>query len=360
MYYSGILYSYIKKKRFSARLQVRDGNWIMEELSRRKILIAPYRGEAKKLFELAFVEMTLSFVTPDGSGNIPGWLEPLTRCPLVRAAVAKGVELFVQERLITFDTEQGLEAHARADPNGVLAALVFESADPATGDFPPGELDMEYAIRMHAQLLPPTSKIIRMSANAMFGGTTISRYQYLDLGFAYVQEVLGRATARLQALRDMAGDMGGNATTEIARNIAAGVRTDLGNIAVGVEQFPSPQYRMDGFIRIIQHTLPMYMILGWIYAVSLLVREVVYEKQERLREVMRVMGLRTWVYWSSWITFAMLQMTVPVGIMTFILCVSNVLKYSSPSVVFTFFWLYSLSTVCFSMLMSSFFSSAKV
>merc|ERR1719502_1923506 len=73
-----------------------------------------------------------------------------------------------------------------------------------------------------------------------------------------------------------------------------------------------------------------------------------------------MMGLRTCVYWGSWIGFAQMQMTVLVFIFTVILCGGGVLQYSNPLCIFLFFWLYSLSTVSFAMLVSSFFSRAKV
>merc|ERR1719210_1413026 len=102
------------------------------------------------------------------------------------------------------------------------------------------------------------------------------------------------------------------------------------------------------------------MILGWIYPVSLLVKEVVYEKQERLREVMRVMGLRTWVYWGSWMASAMAQLTFLVFLMVLLMSGGKVLKFSNPLLVFLFFWLYSGSIVSLAMLISACFERAKV
>lgn len=47
-----------------------------------------------------------------------------------------------------------------------------------------------------------------------------------------------------------------------------------------MEQFPVGRTELDNFFVIIQFFMPMLLVLGWIYAVSLMVREVVYEKQE--------------------------------------------------------------------------------
>ena len=40
--------------------------------------------------------------------------------------------------------------------------------------------------------------------------------------------------------------------------------------------------------------MPMFMTLAWIYTVSMVVKGIVYEKEQRLKEVMKVMGLSKW------------------------------------------------------------------
>jgi len=331
--------------------------WIMRELMKRKILFAPYSGEAKALFDLAKVELTLSLLDPNGVTNSAA--KALLRCPVVRALTAKIADILLQDRVMTFSTPQELDDYARAYPNNVLAGFVVANVDPITSNFVPGPLSVVYKVRMHAQLLPPTDRIMKFSPNAMYGASSATPfYAYLELGVAYVQEVFGRAAARLEVVRAQRQHM--NATL-VGAHVAGHNQTELGrSLGITVEQFPNPPSEVDAFIQVIQHTLPMLAVLGWIYAVSLLVQQVVYEKQERLRDVMRIMGLKTWVYWSSWMTSAMVQLTGLVFIMTTILHVFNVLKYSDPTVVFIFFWMFSAASVSLSMLISAFFSRAKV
>jgi len=339
-------------------------NFIRSELTRRKVLVAPYKGDVKRLIDMAIVEATHSAFEDSTKGPQPesifgGLLGSLTDCPLVRGLTASSLKQILEGQLVKLGSEEEAEDFSRKRPDDVLMALIFKSADPKTGKFPSEAMKVDYAIRVHAQLLPATDQALRISRYAQFGGFMgVNSDPYLDFGFANLQEVIGRAAARLQSLRE---DESNAAMTEIGRNIAAGIRTAPGRrLRVSLEQFPIPRYELDGFIRIIQHTLPMFLVLGWIYAVSLLVREVVYEKQERLRDVMRIQGLRTWVYWLSWMTSALIQLTLLVSLLVTLLSAGKVLKYSDPSVLFVFFWLYSLSTVSFSMLVSAFFSRAKV
>lgn len=42
------------------------------------------------------------------------------------------------------------------------------------------------------------------------------------------------------------------------------------------------------------------MTLAWIYSVAMTVKGVVAEKEARLKETLRIMGLRNAIYWQSW------------------------------------------------------------
>eukprot|EP00438_Fugacium_kawagutii_P008823 Skav230880 [mRNA] locus=scaffold2175:142609:150605:- [translate_table: standard] len=171
-------------------------------------------------------------------------------------------------------------------------------------------------------------------------------------------QVIGLAAARFQARREARTD---TRLSVVGVNAGANTRTEPGRrLKVTLEQFPVARFELDNFFVIIQFFMPMLLVLGWIYAVSLMVREVVYEKQERLKDVMRIQGLKTWVYWLSWVTSGMVQLTGLVILLVFLLSVGQVVEHSDPTVLFMFFWLYSLSTVSFAMLVSSFFSRAKV
>eukprot|EP00930_Biecheleria_cincta_P078067 TRINITY_DN6543_c0_g1_i1.p1 TRINITY_DN6543_c0_g1~~TRINITY_DN6543_c0_g1_i1.p1 ORF type:complete len:2622 (+),score=430.72 TRINITY_DN6543_c0_g1_i1:87-7952(+) len=354
------------RRRSGSRSRSTDNDaadFIERELLRRKVLVAPYKGDVKDLIDLAIVEATFSLAEDSAKGKSESIatdiLGDLLLCPLVRGLSARAIAELVKDRMLLLGSEKELEDYASKHPTDVLLAISFKSVDQATGNFLHGPQNLEYAIRAHAQLLPATDRILRNSRYSQFGGTVISRYPYIELGFTMLQEIMGRASARLASVHEARS--GTRNLTEVGRNIHATARTEPGRrLHVTLEQFPAPPYTVDVFIMVIQYMLPMFFVLGWIYSVSLLVREVVYEKQERLRDVMRIQGLTTWVYWASWVTSAMVQLTALVLLLVFILTAGGLIKHSDPTVLFAFFFLYSISTVSFSMLISSFFSRAKV
>jgi hypothetical protein len=51
---------------------------------------------------------------------------------------------------------------------------------------------------------------------------------------------------------------------------------------------------------VLSRSLPLFLTLAWIYSVALTVKAVVREKETRLRETMRAMGLSRAVLWLGW------------------------------------------------------------
>lgn len=61
------------------------------------------------------------------------------------------------------------------------------------------------------------------------------------------------------------------------------------------------------------------MTLAWIYSVAMIVKGVVAEKEARLKETLRIMGLRNLIYWLSWAVSFGLMLAVSTLFLTLIL-----------------------------------------
>ena len=66
----------------------------------------------------------------------------------------------------------------------------------------------------------------------------------------------------------------------------------------------------------------MFMVLAWIYSVAMIVKSVVYEKELRLKEVMKMMGLGNSVHWTAWFITAFSMMFATIILLVIILKVS--------------------------------------
>ena len=73
----------------------------------------------------------------------------------------------------------------------------------------------------------------------------------------------------------------------------------------------------------ISRTFPLFMTLSWVYACSMIIKSIVYEKEQRLKETMKVMGLGNGVHWMAWFIDSFFFMLISVFLLTIILKVTS-------------------------------------
>lgn len=62
--------------------------------------------------------------------------------------------------------------------------------------------------------------------------------------------------------------------------------------------------------------MPLFMTLAWIYSVAMIVKNIVAEKEARLKETVRIMGLRSVIYWLSWVVSCGLLLAISAPLLT--------------------------------------------
>ncbi|NWT69367.1 ABCA3 protein, partial [Prunella himalayana] len=168
---------------------------------------------------------------------------------------------------------------------------------------------------------------------------------YLREGFLAVQHAVDRAIMQYHA--------------------GASSASLLDNITVVVQRFPFPAYVNDLFLLAIQNQLPLLLMLSFTYTSLNIVRAIVHEKEKKLKEYMHMMGLSNWLHWSAWFLMFFLFLLVSVFFVTVLFCVKvseqgAVLTNSDPTLVFTFLAIFSISSISFNFMVSTFFSRANV
>ena len=66
-------------------------------------------------------------------------------------------------------------------------------------------------------------------------------------------------------------------------------------------------------------SMPLFMTLAWIYSVAVIIKGIVYEKEARLKETMRIMGLDNGILWFSWFISSLIPLLVSAGLLVVIL-----------------------------------------
>ncbi|CAF3364219.1 unnamed protein product [Rotaria sp. Silwood2] len=126
--------------------------------------------------------------------------------------------------------------------------------------------------------------------------------KYHTYTFIYLQNALDRAIIHAQT----------------GLNLSYGVQT---------QQMPYPCWMDDTFAKILRQMLPLFMVLSWIFTVSMTVKDIVYEKEKRLKEIMRIMGLYDSVHWFTWFILCALIMVIPATLLAIILKVNRSISF---------------------------------
>ncbi|XP_029932419.1 phospholipid-transporting ATPase ABCA1 [Myripristis murdjan] len=212
------------------------------------------------------------------------------------------------------------------------AGIVFENLHPDARRPPPY---VKYKIRMDIDDIEVTNKLKERSWSPGARDNAFNDLRYIWGGFAYVQDMMDHGIIRAHASKAQP-------------------------FGVFAQQMPYPCFVDDAFLRSLARSLPLYLTLAWIYSVAMIVKGIVHEKEARLKETVRIMGLRSAIYWLSWAVSCVLPLAISALLLTLILKYGKVLQYSDPSVIFVFLLVYCMATITQCFFISVFFSKANL
>ncbi|OON21313.1 ABC transporter, ATP-binding protein, partial [Opisthorchis viverrini] len=223
-----------------------------------------------------------------------------------------------------------------ADPRveSTLGAVLFDESSHL--------LNMSYTIRLRNGVEWSTSSLYPKFAEGK--PRTFERYgsppDYYPSGFLSLQLAIDRSITRLLCGNDEPGAF----------------------VDVNLKRMPYPPYLDDGFIPVIQRQLAFVIVLGFMFPVLHAVRSVLTEKQRRIKETLKMLGVSNGTYWCSWfLAYLSLFMVVCVAL-TAVLCVnfsSNgpLLTSSNPFLIFMLLFIYAYSLLTFGFAVCSLFNS---
>uniref|UniRef100_A0A5S6QAW5 ABC transporter domain-containing protein n=1 Tax=Trichuris muris TaxID=70415 RepID=A0A5S6QAW5_TRIMR len=140
--------------------------------------------------------------------------------------------------------------------------------------------------------------------------------------------------------------------------------TDLDKYRVSLRRFAYPPYKDNGFTTVIQQHLPVVLLLSYAFSVVYISRSIVADKELRLREFMRVMGLTTFNHALAHFLINLSKLMIVSATITLFLCMEvngqRILDKSDPTVIFFFLFVYSAMAICYCFAIASFFNSGNV
>ncbi|XP_041357912.1 phospholipid-transporting ATPase ABCA1-like isoform X2 [Gigantopelta aegis] len=262
------------------------------------------------------------------------WKDALNNTSFIVGQLHKYLRCFNFNKFVPFKDEDDLVKYSlkHIHNNTFWAALVFKNIPDNSTELP---RHVKYKIRMDSSKVDSTKHLMAKYWHPGPRGRAGIDTKYLTYGFAFIQDMVDHALIRLQT----------------------GVQEEVG---VFLQQFPYPCYVENKFVFAISRTLPMFMVLAWIYSVAMIVKGIVHEKELRLKEVMKMMGLGNSVHWLAWFINAFVMMLVTVILLVIVLKVGLIMEHSDPSVLFLFMIAFTISTIMQCFLISVFFSRANL
>uniref|UniRef100_F6S4S8 ATP-binding cassette sub-family A member 2 n=1 Tax=Monodelphis domestica TaxID=13616 RepID=F6S4S8_MONDO len=247
-----------------------------------------------------------------------GWIQFMSK---VSVDIFKGFP--DEESIVNYTLNQAYQ-----DNVTVFASVIFQTRK--DGSLPPHVL---YKIRQNSSFTEKTNEIRR--AYWRPGPNTGGRFYFL-YGFVWIQDMMERAIINTFVGHDV---------------------VEPGNY---VQMFPYPCYTRDDFLFVIEHMMPLCMVISWVYSVAMMIQHIVAEKEHRLKEVMKTMGLNNAVHWVAWFITGFVQLSISVTALTAILKYGKVLMHSHVLIIWLFLAIYAVATIMFCFLVSVLYSKAKL
>lgn len=122
--------------------------------------------------------------------------------------------------------------------------------------------------------------------------------------------------------------------------------------------FPTPSFTATTFYDLSKDVFAFLFVLCMLFPVSNFIREVVLEKETRVREGMMMMGMSTAALNTAWfLTYALVFAVI--ALMVTLVGVGTMFDDSNAFLVFMLFFLFGIASTMFSYLISAFFSRSK-
>ena len=144
--------------------------------------------------------------------------------------------------------------------------------------------------------------------------------------------------------------------------------SDVSSVDIQLKRFPYPPYDDDKFVAVVSALFPFIIQLSFIFTIILTAKSIVHEKETGIKEAMRLMGMKSWIYWLSWYikTFLMLTPSVLFMIMSYKIKITlvagnqaSIIDKTDPFLFGAFLFLYVSSSITFTFMCTAFFKKAN-
>uniref|UniRef100_A0A5S6Q0I9 ABC transporter domain-containing protein n=1 Tax=Trichuris muris TaxID=70415 RepID=A0A5S6Q0I9_TRIMR len=213
-----------------------------------------------------------------------------------------------------------------------FSGIVFHQLNSSSTYLPKA---LEYKIRMANHLMDKTIQEDDSNLNPKPRDHPFADMKYVYFGFSFLQDMVDGIITALQT----------NVTSQIG---------------VIAQQFPTPCYRIEKPTKSMGNLIPSYVVLSWMLIVAMIMKSVVIEKERRVKEFMKVMGLGSFVHWFAWYVQSMAMLCGSILAIAVIVKIRKILEYTNPLCFIAFLLAYAFAIVPQAFLLTFCFKKANV
>lgn len=138
------------------------------------------------------------------------------------------------------------------------------------------------------------------------------------------------------------------------------------NVNITAQQLPYPPHRNNMYIVVVKKLFPYMTLFGFLLIFMNVLKRILEEKSSGIKELMKMMGLKSWMHWFGWFIYSMMVNIVTVTIVAILLWHGLSEKYpgiivkGNPFILWLFLLLYCITTVCFAFFCSTLLSKPAI
>ncbi|XP_053988068.1 cholesterol transporter ABCA5-like isoform X2 [Hylaeus volcanicus] len=244
---------------------------------------------------------------------------------------------------MVFDTKDDLQAAYWRDPYSVPIAVIFEDSEPISQR-------LLYEIRTNPSYTNPPSPTelysapvtCRKDTSHWMGGVlsietggSCPVNNYLHSGFLALQLIMDITKIRLDT---------GNADVTVPD--------------VKLEMFPKEAFTADWMLAF-RVVIPLFMVLALSQFVTYLLILIVGEKEKKIKEGMKIMGLKDSIFWLSWFIIYSVFVLLLSAVAVILLFTLQMFQHTHFLPIFLLVVLYSFSIIMFAFMITPFFDKSR-
>lgn len=237
-------------------------------------------------------------------------------------------------------TEESIERYLKG-VDAAVYAVIFES-NPIT------EKSLKYEIRINPSFatVPSASELYAPEIACRDSGRNFSILRPLDDDSCHVNQYYYSGFVALQTLIDYTKIKEESKDKEVV----------VPNIYL--QLYPKPYFSADYMMTYLK-LIPLYMVISYSNLISYLLGIIVGEKEKKIKEGMKIMGLRDLAYWLGWFVVYAVIVTFISLVNTVLLFALDIFQHSSFLLIFVLIDLYGLSVVMIAFMITPFFNKAR-